>query len=486
MMARQWFYQPPTKRYPPTNQLLRCVCREGGGGGSNHRFSGAAAPTTKMGHHLLHHQRRHPPQQQFYDYRFNNNSNSGSGDSYRFRKDDSSMFTTAILRTPIRKYPWYTSTTTTNMTHASSFSTVKRSNAGVTTHHTTIHPTTTTIVPPPPQQQQPPPSLSAYIPFLQSFIAWYSLRLDTHPFLIKGITSGLIALSGDLLCQSVLRQLELPPEEAVPPQQQQQMENRSDHTFGTMNSVATTTTSVQQPGEHMQPNHDHTDSPVTLSSSSSSSTWDGWRTLRFGLLGMFYVAPGCHIWYGWLAQWYPILPNKHHQYQYLPLLKRVVADQFLFTPIFLIGWLSCLWTLEYSMPPMLTTTMATADNNTNTTTTDTRVATTTTIPKGSTTRFDVYYYEKWTHTNLYQILVANWMLWIPVQTCNFHFIPTKYQVLVSNCVALVWNTYLSYVTSSTTTAAASHSYTTISDHRNVSSPPTTTTTTTKEVETTKQ
>ena len=30
------------------------------------------------------------------------------------------------------------------------------------------------------------------------------------------------------------------------------------------------------------------------------------------------------------------------------------------------------------------------------------------------------------------------------QTINFRFVPTKYQVLYSNCVGFLWNIYLSY------------------------------------------
>lgn len=42
------------------------------------------------------------------------------------------------------------------------------------------------------------------------------------------------------------------------------------------------------------------------------------------------------------------------------------------------------------------------------------------------------------------VMVANWGLWIPAQIINFRFVPTKFQVLYSNFIALIWNVYLSY------------------------------------------
>ena len=46
--------------------------------------------------------------------------------------------------------------------------------------------------------------------------------------------------------------------------------------------------------------------------------------------------------------------------------------------------------------------------------------------------------------SLPSVMVANWGLWVPAQVINFRFVPTKFQVLYSNFVALVWNVYLSY------------------------------------------
>ena len=44
-------------------------------------------------------------------------------------------------------------------------------------------------------------------------------------------------------------------------------------------------------------------------------------------------------------------------------------------------------------------------------------------------------------------LARNWMLWPPVQTINFKFVPLEHRVLVVNVVSLGWNCYLSWVAS---------------------------------------
>jgi len=47
--------------------------------------------------------------------------------------------------------------------------------------------------------------------------------------------------------------------------------------------------------------------------------------------------------------------------------------------------------------------------------------------------------------NFVDATVTNWALWIPSMFVVFRFVPLSFQVLVVNGVALIWNTYLSYV-----------------------------------------
>lgn len=46
--------------------------------------------------------------------------------------------------------------------------------------------------------------------------------------------------------------------------------------------------------------------------------------------------------------------------------------------------------------------------------------------------------------NYVDALFVNWGIWIPVQIINFRFVPVQHTVLVANCVAVIWNGYLSW------------------------------------------
>lgn len=184
-----------------------------------------------------------------------------------------------------------------------------------------------------------------------SFGHWYARMLDTHPIRTKAATSGLIAGAGDCLCQyAVIRT-------------QQQQDNNNNTTKLTF------------------------------------SSWDKIRTARFVFLGAVIVAPIIHYWYGAMAQLWPSTAAKS-------VLKRVGADQFVFTPIYVPFWLTSLWILE---------------DKTN----DISQRLQSAVPT---------------------ILMANWGYWIPVQYINFMFLPLKYQVLFSNVAALFWNAFMSFVT----------------------------------------
>ena len=86
---------------------------------------------------------------------------------------------------------------------------------------------------------------------------------------------------------------------------------------------------------------------------------------------------------------------------------RVVLDQFCFAPLFLPTWLLNLWMLQGKSADYVMEEMPLI---------------------------------------LPEMVIANWKLWIPAQTINLGFVTSKYQVLVSNLVAVAWNTYLSLTT----------------------------------------
>jgi Mpv17 / PMP22 family len=97
------------------------------------------------------------------------------------------------------------------------------------------------------------------------------------------------------------------------------------------------------------------------------------------------------------------------------IVTRVALDQFAFTPVILSTFISSLWTLEGAMGD------STPENKN----------------KSILTRLQ---------ETLPDVIVANWMLWGPVQWFNFRVVPQKYQVLFANMISLVWNAYLSFST----------------------------------------
>lgn len=128
--------------------------------------------------------------------------------------------------------------------------------------------------------------------------------------------------------------------------------------------------------------------------------WDPLRTGRFVLLGFAMVAPICHVWYASLMTRFPGPTGT-------AIAKRVFLDQAFFAPLFLPMWLLNLWMLEG--------------------------------------RSHEYVLEN-LQRQVPKTVVVNWGLWVPAQVVNLGFVPPKYQVLFSNLVAVVWNTYLSFTT----------------------------------------
>lgn len=182
---------------------------------------------------------------------------------------------------------------------------------------------------------------SSSLPRLSLF-AWYSQKLDTHPLLTKAISSGIIAATGDGMCQVL--------------------------------SSGTT-------------------------ESDKNKIFDWLRNGRFFIMGAFWVAPCTHIWYGLLST--RIFPGPSTLQR---VTQRVILDQFGFAVAFQPSFMGLLWLMEG-------------------------------------------------RTNIVEqlkevvpdVLVANWSLWIPAMAFNFAFFPIKFQVLFGNVVALLWNTYLSYM-----------------------------------------
>lgn len=133
--------------------------------------------------------------------------------------------------------------------------------------------------------------------------------------------------------------------------------------------------------------------------------WDKWRTARFASLGLVMCGPGCHFWYGALVRWFPGTSM-------VRVSQRVIIDQLVFNPPFLVVWLTAFWYMEDASQ------LANSQD-----------------------------YMERMKEHFPNIMVANWTLWFPVQAFTFRFIPLSFQVLATNCFDLLWNTYLSFTTS---------------------------------------
>ena len=125
------------------------------------------------------------------------------------------------------------------------------------------------------------------------------------------------------------------------------------------------------------------------------------RTGRFAFLGFGLIAPVVHYWYGMLMTRIPG--------QSIPaVLKRLFCDQILFAPLFIPVFMTSLMTLEGK---------SWGDEI------------------GNVLKRDVP-----------DVIVSNWVLWVPAMFINFRYVPGQWQVLYSNCIGFVWNTYLSWKT----------------------------------------
>lgn len=136
----------------------------------------------------------------------------------------------------------------------------------------------------------------------------------------------------------------------------------------------------------------------TLSVKTKTTMIDWKRLGIFTLLGGLYVAPVLHVWYGHLSR--TITGSSVRA-----TAQRLVLDQLVFAPLFVPSFFTALLCLE-----------------------------------GQPAKIGPKLRQDWWPT-----VQANWTVWIPAQVINFRFVPAPLQVLFSNVIGLVWNSYLSYV-----------------------------------------
>mmetsp|Transcript_37991 Transcript_37991/g.88388 ORF Transcript_37991/g.88388 Transcript_37991/m.88388 type:complete len:251 (-) Transcript_37991:285-1037(-) len=138
---------------------------------------------------------------------------------------------------------------------------------------------------------------------VKSPVKWYLEKLDTHPLITKCTSSGIVAGSGNVLCQYIV------------------------HYY-----------------DHAKGNHgnDKKNSGNLTDAKSVPTFWDNYdsaSTSRFVIIGVFLVGPVTHHWYRFVMARIPGVGIA-------PTIKRTVLDQIFFAPIFLPTFMSSLGILE--------------------------------------------------------------------------------------------------------------------------------------------
>lgn len=121
------------------------------------------------------------------------------------------------------------------------------------------------------------------------------------------------------------------------------------------------------------------------------------RFCTMGVMGGIVIAPTLHFWYGALNRYITAQTT-------MGAVTRMLADQFLFAPLFIPVIFGFMFSVE-----------------------------------GRIDQLEEHLRKNWWDTTL-----ANWKLWIPAQFITFRFIPVNMQVNFVNLVALGWNTYVSW------------------------------------------
>ncbi|GMI30434.1 hypothetical protein TeGR_g14069 [Tetraparma gracilis] len=126
---------------------------------------------------------------------------------------------------------------------------------------------------------------------------------------------------------------------------------------------------------------------------------DSRRAARFAFLGLALIGPVSHLWYGFVMR---LLPGGGLRVN----AQRVLLDQGLFANLFI--------------PTMFTSSKLLEGHSLETAVRDLKAS-----------YFDIY--------------TSNLLLWPAAMAFNFSMVPPQFQVLFSNAVGLVWNSYLSFM-----------------------------------------
>ena len=143
------------------------------------------------------------------------------------------------------------------------------------------------------------------------------------------------------------------------------------------------------------------------------------RSIRFGAIGSFFVAPTIRVWYLTLERWFGAGVTIK------TTLRKVATDQLLFAPIFsaaiigVIGTSQSISKLAFNLEDK---------------------------KKYTVLQEDIYNVAKKLRADYKDVLITGWTIWPATQIVNFYLVPFLLRPLVVSVVALFWNTYLAWKT----------------------------------------
>jgi peroxisomal membrane protein 2 len=198
----------------------------------------------------------------------------------------------------------------------------------------------------------------------------YLKALEKRPILVKAVTSGFLAFSADVICQ-----LYSPHKDQLRKLKEKHQQESAE---GNGNPAAETEFSLHELQLRL-------------------SIIDKKRLSIFTFLGVAYIGPCLHFWYGFLMRAISGVSAR-------ATLTRVMLDQSVFAPTFLAGLFANGLLLE-GRPQAI---------------------------------------EAKIRNDLPQTVLMNWSVWIPSMLVMFRFCPAHLQVLFSNSIGFFWNIYLTW------------------------------------------
>ena len=218
-----------------------------------------------------------------------------------------------------------------------------------------------------------------------AFFAWYSKKLDTHPYvllvMVCAFRSVLVSLTCCISCRCLSPFCYRIITKCV-----------SAGLISSIGNVLAQKITHYQQEEERKEKGSAVETPFQV---------DVAQVSRFALLNVAFVAPVLHHWYQFINR---MVPGA----SWSRVLQRTWWDEGVFSVMYIPAFLGMLWKLEGS------------------------------------SNEDIV---KMTKSQVPSIIAAEWATWVPTMILTFRFVPVKFQVLVINIVGLGWQTILALMAS---------------------------------------